>query len=214
MKKTVSLLLALVICLSLCACGGGNESPETTIPEEPVMTKDEMLEQATEVTAAEINNAFFDNSSSAQGAYCNQILKVTGQITRIAEDHIVLGTGVYVVDVYLPMTEIAALQINQQVTIVGQTADTIEKDSSGTFHCKMPTAYLVTDRYDIRCVVQTAGIKLIGSDGKQVDGIRTVRWAEGVDKSQYTWQEVTISAKCIYNPTTMKWEYFDATIAE
>lgn len=30
MKKTISLLLALVLCLSLCACGGGNNAPETT----------------------------------------------------------------------------------------------------------------------------------------------------------------------------------------
>ena len=29
MKKTISLLLALVLCLSLCACGGGNDLPET-----------------------------------------------------------------------------------------------------------------------------------------------------------------------------------------
>lgn len=33
MKKTISLLLALVMCLSLCACSGGNDAPETT--EEP-----------------------------------------------------------------------------------------------------------------------------------------------------------------------------------
>lgn len=30
MKKAISLLLALVMCLSLCACGGGNDTPETT----------------------------------------------------------------------------------------------------------------------------------------------------------------------------------------
>ena len=30
MKKAISLLLALVLCLSLCACGGGNDTPETT----------------------------------------------------------------------------------------------------------------------------------------------------------------------------------------
>ena len=29
MKKAISLLLALVLCLSLCACGGGNDTPET-----------------------------------------------------------------------------------------------------------------------------------------------------------------------------------------
>ena len=30
MKKAISLLLALVMCLSLFACGGGNDTPETT----------------------------------------------------------------------------------------------------------------------------------------------------------------------------------------
>ena len=30
MKKALSLLLVLVMCLSLCACGGGNDAPETT----------------------------------------------------------------------------------------------------------------------------------------------------------------------------------------
>ena len=29
MKKAISLLLALVMCLSLCACGGGSETPKT-----------------------------------------------------------------------------------------------------------------------------------------------------------------------------------------
>lgn len=32
MKKVLSAILALVICLSLCACGGGNNTPETTEP--------------------------------------------------------------------------------------------------------------------------------------------------------------------------------------
>jgi len=30
MKKTISLLLVLVLCLSLCACGGANDTPDTT----------------------------------------------------------------------------------------------------------------------------------------------------------------------------------------
>lgn len=32
MKKAISLLLALVMCLSLCACGGGSGTPEATEP--------------------------------------------------------------------------------------------------------------------------------------------------------------------------------------
>ena len=29
MKKTIALILAIVLCLSLCACGGWNDTPET-----------------------------------------------------------------------------------------------------------------------------------------------------------------------------------------
>ena len=29
MKKTIALILAIVLCLSLCACGGSNDTPET-----------------------------------------------------------------------------------------------------------------------------------------------------------------------------------------
>jgi uncharacterized lipoprotein YehR (DUF1307 family) len=33
MKKALSLILALVLCLSLCACGGGNDAPKTPVKE-------------------------------------------------------------------------------------------------------------------------------------------------------------------------------------
>ena len=64
MKKAISLLLALVLCLSLCACGGGNDAPETTeaptettVPEEVKMTKDEMLNVAVPLTREEIDKS-------------------------------------------------------------------------------------------------------------------------------------------------------------
>ena len=31
MKKSIALLLALALCLSLCACGGRNDAPETSV---------------------------------------------------------------------------------------------------------------------------------------------------------------------------------------
>ena len=34
MKKIVAMILAFVMCLSLCACGGGNNTPETEAPTE------------------------------------------------------------------------------------------------------------------------------------------------------------------------------------
>ena len=36
MKKAISLLLALVMCLSLCACGGGNDAADEKTPKEAV----------------------------------------------------------------------------------------------------------------------------------------------------------------------------------
>ena len=44
MKKTISLLLALVLCLSLCACGGGNNTVETTVPTEPPTAREQLTE--------------------------------------------------------------------------------------------------------------------------------------------------------------------------
>ena len=45
MKKAISLLLALVMCLSLCACGGGNDTPKTT--EAPTETTPDYTEELT-----------------------------------------------------------------------------------------------------------------------------------------------------------------------
>lgn len=52
MKKTISLLLALILCLSLCACGGSNDSPKAT--EAPV--------EAPESTELKIGDAFGTDS--------------------------------------------------------------------------------------------------------------------------------------------------------
>ena len=41
MKKVLSILLALVLCLSLCACGGGNDTPATEAPTEKTMDKND-----------------------------------------------------------------------------------------------------------------------------------------------------------------------------
>ena len=35
MKKFIALLLAAIMCLSICACGGNNTAPETEAPTEP-----------------------------------------------------------------------------------------------------------------------------------------------------------------------------------
>lgn len=54
MKKTISLLLALVMCLSLCACGDGNDASEATeVKEEPIETEAPATE-STELESIEL----------------------------------------------------------------------------------------------------------------------------------------------------------------
>ncbi len=50
MKKTMSLILALVLCLSLCACGGSKQSPEDRL-------KDDVKEYISENYRIRIGNS-------------------------------------------------------------------------------------------------------------------------------------------------------------
>lgn len=77
MKKAISLLLALMLCLSLCACGGGNDAPETKGNEEidnPIenqveTTEDPALEAEREkqynIALRKLETSVFDGQSAA-----------------------------------------------------------------------------------------------------------------------------------------------------
>ena len=55
MKKFIALLLAAIMCLSLCACGGNNTAPETEAPTEPELrlaTTDDTEEEIVLTNAA------------------------------------------------------------------------------------------------------------------------------------------------------------------
>ena len=69
MKKIISALLALVLCLSLCACGGGNNTPETTEATEPSIVKFAVGETAsTEVIEFTLDSVeFADHLSLTPG---------------------------------------------------------------------------------------------------------------------------------------------------
>ena len=61
MKKALSLILALIMCLSLCACGGGNNTPKTTEP-------------AAEISAAATNAATVITNEGKSVEVCAQDL--------------------------------------------------------------------------------------------------------------------------------------------
>ena len=99
MKKAVSLILALMLLLSLCACGaeGGSGTSQ--------MSKEDMLSSAESVDMKDFTDAVDNNIVSAKQLYCGKVLEVTGVVGEIKEDHIALVyESTYsgkIIDVYL-----------------------------------------------------------------------------------------------------------------
>ena len=139
MKKIISLLLALVMCLSLCACGGDNnaaetEAPsETTVPEKVVLSKEEMEAVATPYTGDDLGKAI-DNKAFAS-SFVGNVYSFEGTVFSIETDHVILefyieGDGsvytttssVLSAKVHLPVEELAELQSRQKIKVVGEVS--------------------------------------------------------------------------------------------
>ena len=138
MKKSIALLLALALCLSLCACGGRNDAPETSVettaPEEVKMSKDEMLNVAIPLTRDDLDKSI-SNIAFAKTLIGNTYT-FGGEVYAVAEDHAVVtfhitdekgayGTAanVMVANLYLPLDELVSLENQQRLNFVGQLED-------------------------------------------------------------------------------------------
>ena len=218
MKKLISLFLAMMMCVALVACANASETDNSSTETESTLFKEELLENAIEVKAIDINNLTIEDTDKAKQEYCNKTLNVTGPIEAIEEDYIEIGYHDCAIKVYLSSEEISMLEEGQQVTVVGQTSDSIEEynDPSSTvvdptLYYEMSPAYFVEDYFEVTGVIQTNGIKV-----ENIDTIRGVQWADGVDKSEYEWKKVTISAKVIDEKINGNYirKYYDATVVE
>ena len=115
MKRTISLLLALMLTLSLCACGGSNETSapegaqapevtEETAPEVVLLTKEEILADAVDIGdyAAE----FMGNKLRAEETFLGKNFLVTGTVSEIQREYIVMtpfrNSGVGTMTVQMP----------------------------------------------------------------------------------------------------------------
>ena len=228
MKQAISLLLALVLCLSLCACGGGNDTPDPTVtnaPEEAVPTKEELLAQALAVDYTTINNDSFENLAKAKSLYCNATLKLDGTIYEIKEDHVRIGNGLtWGVSVYLPTEDLIALEKWQRIVVVGNTTDEIieETNHAGTLSLyQMPAAYLVDDYFEYQVTLKGKNGSYDGAWNILLgdsDYANLVYFADGVDLSLFNTssngnpgEKITIFAKSKFENYTT-WVYYDATI--
>ena len=139
MKKAISLLMVLVVCLSLCACGGGTddheatETPtETTAPEVAKLTKDELLAKASSITNDEAKSAL-SNPAFANSLVGNTYI-IYGKVWNIEVDHLVIeihtedengnkytyGGDSLQIHAYIPNEDLIKASLGSMVTVVGE----------------------------------------------------------------------------------------------
>lgn len=129
MKKEIAFLLAAALTLSLAACGGGSSE----LPEETTMTKEEMAEAAIELSSDTLGEI---EENIAKGAeYKNSYCIISGYIEAIHTDYCevapfymnegteTIGPDFLILNAYLPTDELASLEVDTQITIIGHISD-------------------------------------------------------------------------------------------
>ena len=83
MKKALSLILALVMCLSLCACGGENNTPETTAPATNTATVITNEGETVNVSAQDLFDEYDANEARFAKVYAGATIEFIGTVKYI-----------------------------------------------------------------------------------------------------------------------------------
>ena len=233
MKKLIALLLAAILCLSLAACGsspdasGNNDASQTESEETKTqLSKEELLTQAKEADANNINNECYENFIKAKNDYCNQTLQLKGIIKTFGDNYVELAGfygAQYIIDVYMPVEEMLNLQAGQSIVVVGQTTDEIKEETENiagfpwdTSHFQMPVAYLVKDTVEVEGILKGPNTSYVPAFNIEIGGsnyLKLIYFKENVDLNALEFgQKIKFSAKAINKNDS--WEYRDAEIIE
>lgn len=178
MKKTISLLLALAMCLSLCACGsakqetgsaeknGELEASANSETQVELMSKEDMLSSADPLTRDEVDKSI--NNIAFAKSLIGNVYTFAGNIWSVEEDHAVItfyiqdengnyvtAANVMVANLYLPLDELITLGSNDRLFFVGKLDDvsTHEESFPGMGTEKVvdmifKSAAIVSDRFE------------------------------------------------------------------
>lgn len=142
-KKSVALILALVLCLSLCACSAGNKQ-----------TKEEMLSAARNFDYSAFSKSVKENKLRAEESYVGNIYKIEGFVKTINNNSCTLSclssSGILEGDINVPLSrdELKQLNVNERIIVVGD----ISKISTGVIadklSVKLGSAYYVSNEFE------------------------------------------------------------------
>ena len=113
MKKTLAILLSIIIILSLASCGQGQN-------------REKILSSATELNWKEVNAQYLANEARAKNEYDGKIVKWTAKIYDIDTDSVCMANETYnglplnAIDVCLSNEDLVKLEKYKEITIVGE----------------------------------------------------------------------------------------------
>lgn len=153
MKKLITLLLALTMALSLCACGSNDSTSKNddTVAEETIVSKEDLMAEIGEdepVDMMTLQKAVLKNKVKAKQDYFDRPIAVSGKIRKIEEDYVCIMGGEVLLHAYIPTEDLVNLENGNDITVVGIISDIQDLDTvipSGTVvmpHCIMDVAYL------------------------------------------------------------------------
>ena len=126
MKKIITLLLVVLLCFSLCACG-----------KEKTSTKEELISTATITTdIMTLQSAVYNNKLKATEDYCNKPIIVSGEVLMVEDNYVVICDSQVCLDAYLPTEDLVKISSNDTITVVGIINDI--QDLEMNFGAGMP----------------------------------------------------------------------------
>ena len=126
MKKIITLLLVVLLCFSLCACGKGK-----------TLTKEELISTATITTdIMTLQSAVYNNKLKATEDYCNKPIIVSGEVLMVEDNYVVICDSQVCLDAYLPTEDLVKISSNDTITVVGIINDI--QDLEMNFGAGMP----------------------------------------------------------------------------
>lgn len=224
MKKIISLFLALVMCLSLCACGGSNtksKDPTTATQNHVASTEDntensneefavsteEVLENAIVINAYNFYQEAAGNIVRAENEYNEKAVLFWDQIIEIQKEYVVVGKYNTQIKVFLTTEDIMEVSMGQYVLVAGMVNNISlgQNFSLPYVSMDMPQGYLVKHSETDNAALYNNAKKQL-SEANYVDAIFVLKTLNGYSDSGELLLEAVCKAKYNNQDDNNEWK--------